>query len=281
MWKTKAKFIKWSLNLFNLLIFLTGAALVSVGVLLQTTFKYEHAIFSSHLNIFSISLLTAGIMLVGLAIVGCVSLLPSCVNSLMVAFFIIGLMIVSIGLASLGGYFYANFNDENFANDIKTEMNTTFNFYKEKYTHLEETIEMDLLQTKFKCCGLNSYKDWQPKYQKNSLAFNKNEMLLYAEQIPFDLPDSCCINYTINCGKDFRFLDTINKSGCFEPFFKHISNYILFMCSIANGLAIINILTISFLIFVCLTLKGDYSLINSYDNSEIINEKEQESIDQL
>ena len=259
MWKVKKVFIKWSLNLFNLLIFLIGLSLVASGVMLQTVFKYDHAFVSLKMSTISNILLIVGLFIVILAVIGCISLLPNCVNPMMAGFFITGLMIATIALGCLGGFIYSQF--DTFIHQAKSEISDNFGMYKEKYSHLQQTQEINLLQTRFKCCGLNSYEDWKKTSNDPFVFQNKNKLLLHEEQISFDLPDTCCMNITLNCGKDFRFVSTIHTNGCYTPFFKYLTERILTIGCVSVGMAFVNFLTILFLVFVCSTLKGDYSLI--------------------
>lgn len=270
MWTKKANFIRHSLNLFNLLILFSGVALSIAGVLFQTTYKYEHAFLSEKINNVSLMLLGIGLTLVFLGLMGIVSL-TSFGNSMMVAFFIIGLMVTTIILTSLGIWTYLSLINQKFVNEAKWEMNTTFIRYAEKYTDSLETKEIDLLQNKFKCCGLISYEDWKISSDKNFItSISKYEKLISTEQISFDLPDTCCRQISENCGKDFRFKKTIHLNGCYEPFIKYFTDRILIMCSISIGLSTVNFLTITFLVYVCFMLKADYSLI--YPDSEDQNE---------
>jgi hypothetical protein len=281
IWSIKAKFIKCSLYMFNSLIFLQGTALALIGILFHSFYKYDQVFIYYKMNTFSVFLFVIGLLLVILSLIGCISVLPSCVNSMMVACYIFGLFVTSISLASYGAAIYAQFNNKSLLIQLTNEMNNTFKIYDEKKKGLFETEQIDYLQRQFKCCGLYSYKYWDKQSGKALDAsatigvpiLNKNELLLYADQIAFDLPDTCCIKESENCGKDFRRLATVYMKGCFEPLWLYLSNRLLFMCYVSIGMAVLIFLTVSFLIFVSLTLKGDYSLINSNESLASMNVK--------
>lgn len=141
----------------------------------------------------------------------------------------------------------------------RPQLNETFLQYVEKYDEMVQTIEINLLQSKFKCCGLESYKDWQNTDEESLLAISKYEQLISPEQIPFDLPDTCCKNISEGCGKNFRFKSTIHGHGCNRPFLEYLSARVFFIACLALGIASINILAVVYLITVCVILKGDYN----------------------
>ncbi len=146
----------------------------------------------------------------------------------------------------------------------KESMNATFNLFVEKYSEVIETKEINLLQKKFKCCGLDSYTDWKKKNNDPDFhsAILKYKLLITADQIAFDLPDTCCKNYTENCGKDFRHRDTINLDGCYEPFLEYLDFRILIVCNLSIGVTVIHLLSLIFWFVVSVMLKGDYSVVN-------------------
>lgn len=93
----------------------------------------------------------------------------------------------------------------------------TVNAYDEKNLNKYETKKIDWLQGTFKCCGLNSYVDWQSFYLYggiggagggpvyNNHAMNWNDKWSVNNNLPYvnNVPDSCCIQPQYNCGKQF------------------------------------------------------------------------------
>ena len=125
-----------------------------------------------------------------------------------------------------------------------------------------ETKEFDLLQSRFKCCGINSYMDWKKMTDPElKAAISKHELLISKKQIPFDLPDTCCIKIGKNCGKNYRFLSEINLDGCTLPFKNYLNKRISIVCCIMIGFSVMNLLTILYLLYVSIALKADYTLI--------------------
>jgi len=136
--------------------------------------------------------------------------------------------------------------------------------FSEKYSEVLETKEINLLQTRFECCGLESYQDWKTKNNDPNFhsAVSKYKLLISSDQIEFDVPDSCCKNFTENCGRDFRHQDTINLNGCYEPFVKYLELRILIICNISIGVTVVHLMSFVFWLIVSLVLKGDYSAVN-------------------
>jgi hypothetical protein len=92
-------------------------------------------------------------------------------------------LLLSIGISS-----YLIQNSSQFLNKIKTEINESINLYDESDLQSKETEKINLLQIKFKCCGLNSHMEWKSNYLLNKNSILRKEFLLNRDQIPFDLP---------------------------------------------------------------------------------------------
>lgn len=53
IWTTKANFLRWSLNIFNWLIFLSGLVLLISGLLFRTVLKYDHSFIKEKIDYLS------------------------------------------------------------------------------------------------------------------------------------------------------------------------------------------------------------------------------------
>jgi hypothetical protein len=62
----------------------------------------------------------------------------------------------------------------------------------------------NIVQTDFKCCGVENYKDW------HNVTFGKTG----------NVPDSCCKDFTSGCGQDVLndpiLADKVFNDGCFK-----------------------------------------------------------------
>jgi hypothetical protein len=182
----REKFIKLTLYLFNLLSFLIGVCLILIGSAFITVLKYENSYGRFEINIFTISILIIGSAISLLAFLLCYSLYDN--NHLNIAIFTFGLILCTILLLSIGIWSYLIQNSSQFLNKIKTEINESINLYDESNLQSKETEKINLLQVKFKCCGLNSHMEWKSNYLLNKDSILRKEFLLNRDQIPFDLP---------------------------------------------------------------------------------------------
>lgn len=254
--------------MFNTLILLSGMALTLAGILLRVTFEYEHVFVNEKIYNITLMVLGLGITLILLGMLSIISL-TQCGNSMMHALCIIALMVTTIILGSLGLWTYFAYNNQSLINEAKSQMNTTFIKYEELYPEKAETIEINLLQTRFKCCGLRSYTDYKLTDPVSLAAISKYELIISGDQISYDLPDTCCVKIAHNCGKDFRAKSSINVNGCYEPFINFLSRRILIISSISTGIACLNILSFLYLLLVCAILKGDYDIFYLWDGYDV------------
>ena len=60
------------------------------------------------------------------------------------------------------------------------------------------TVSWDLLQRKFECCGIDSYRDWKDVFQNSAI-----------------VPDSCCVGrQEEDCGRNFFRNTGVYQDGC-------------------------------------------------------------------
>ncbi|KAG8230467.1 hypothetical protein J437_LFUL009956 [Ladona fulva] len=91
---------------------------------------------------------------------------------------------------------------ENAVKLIKNSLKKTMKSYPQKESSSDA---WDYMQKQFKCCGIDSYEDW-----------NGN------------IPSSCCKNEAPDC--DVTDTQAINLTGCYDSFSEYISSHLLHIC---------------------------------------------------
>merc|ERR1712127_913506 len=83
-----------------------------------------------------------------------------------------------------------------------------------------DTNVINEMQERHECCGLRSYLDWKAMPSLNTRKpYFTQKFLLNADQVAFNLPDSCCKRQfrASSCGKDFVSIEKVQSAhGCRE-----------------------------------------------------------------
>ena len=187
-----------------------------------TILKYAISFDGYLINWFTIVVLFIGCFLVIFSLLGLTALIGN--NVLAIAVFTVGLILCAIMLLSVGIWSTIVNNSRDFVDKMQTEIITSMSLFNETDDKSLDTQKINLLQkkfkvcmkfilisinfkkyflNKFKCCGLFSYLEWKSNMVLNKNAvLRKKHFLLNPDQIPFDLPDSCCIESTVqHCGE--------------------------------------------------------------------------------
>jgi CD63 antigen len=96
------------------------------------------------------------------------------------------------------------------------------NFNREE--HKGVTLTWDNIQKEFECCGVNNFTDWE-----GTPAFNETN----------DVPDSCCKNITLGCGKGASDTEKIYNTGCFVKFEGFIVDNVATVGGVGIGVVIL------------------------------------------
>ena len=106
-----------------------------------------------------------------------------------------------------------------FSNHVTQQLRDTLHDSLKRYNltdHQLHTNKWDDIQTRFKCCGINNYTDWE-----NSRFYNQTGEMV---------PDSCCGG---NCDHGRIVVsnknNTIYKEGCLETFGKFFESNIVWI----------------------------------------------------
>ena len=125
---------------------------------------------------------------------------------------------------------------------------------------------IDDIQSRFKCCGRDSYHDWQESASVNpskKFLFLNNEFLLQRGQIGFNLPDSCCVLVRDSCGKEMPLESEIATRGCLEPLHRFLKLLLAYVYGSYLATFLVILLSIFYFLFVTLAVKSDYNLVEA------------------
>lgn len=277
---SKGKFYRLTsilIKICNSLTFGLGLTLFIVGVLYLTLYRYEYSF-----TVYSIDLL-AGIFISVGAITGAMGIcgiffirpLGRPVTSILFSafIFIFFLLLFILGVIGLS----MNNNGE-FLNQNRLNMIATAKKFDEsnQYGHL--TKKMNWLHRRFLCCGVDSYSDW-----KAIVTFRgKNGPIKYYEnyqnenRYPYidDVPDSCCVNPNVNCGKQLNVFGRdrssyINTRGCLALYTKQFFGDIQFLSALAITVSCIYLVLSIILLYIFTLVRNNISaLIENYDRNE-------------
>ncbi|EHA97968.1 CD63 antigen [Heterocephalus glaber] len=100
----------------------------------------------------------------------------------------------------------------------------------------DTTAFLDKLQTQFECCGAANFTDWE-----NIPGMGEGQV-----------PDSCCVNNTKDCGSDTKEHPIYTK-GCLEKIGNWLRKNVLLVAAAALGIAFVEVLGI---VFACCLVKS-------------------------
>jgi len=215
--------MKYLVFFFNFIFFVAGIALLGVGIYIQVTFKsYFDFIGDTYVNA-SIVIIIVALIIFVVAFFGCCGACTE--NSCMMmtfAFFMALILIAELGVA-ITVYVLRGEVETTISENLKKGLQ---NYGKSEYEGV--TKAWDALQKDFKCCGIESYKDWGEVDK-----FNKTGAT----------PDSCCKEQTDKCGNDaLNDPSNINKEGCRDAFKGKLKDNALIIGGIAIGFALAQVI---------------------------------------
>jgi len=225
------KCVKFLLFFFNFIFWLCGLALIVVGVLVQMALHKTVMIHDATASGAPIVLIGIGVVIFFIAFFGCCGAWKE--NYCMVTTFavLLSLIILIEIAAAIAGYIFRN-KLSTVVQDSLTEM---INNYNNGTTEFK--LSVDKLQEDLKCCGVNSSSDWRSfRSEGNSV------------------PDSCCVNVTINCGiGTMTDAVRVHQKGCHDAVEAMLKQNLQWVIVAALVIAFIQIMGI---VFACLLMRG-------------------------
>lgn len=209
-----AKCIKYLVFIFNLLFFISGIAILAIGIVLHVREGGFATLLPSlpFLNAANICI-AAGIIVMVVAFLGCCGAIKENACLLLLFFCFLLLIFLLEIVAGIVGFIYRDQVQDSVTKDLTAGLE---NYGMDGEGGL--TSGWDRLQQEVMCCGVNGPADW-----------GKNSSMFTASQTP----DSCCKERTDGCGKTAaeKFTD-----GCVDTLIEDLTTYIYYIA--AGGIAI-------------------------------------------
>jgi len=235
--------IKYLLFFFNVFFWLSGGFICGVGLWARVAYTEEN----NSLGLFSgwdldpaIIFIFVGIIMFLLGFCGCIGALRE--NICLLKFFSICLSIIfftQLACGIIGFVFRHKIRDL-----VAEKLEDTIENYRNN-PNLQNII--DYSQITFKCCGLNSYKDW-----KKNVYFNCSQNGPEACSVPY----SCCREDKLNtfCGYDANDANMpsskrarkIYTQGCIEGVTAWFNQHLEVVAGVAVGVALLQVIGIAF-----------------------------------
>ncbi|XP_016320367.1 CD63 antigen-like [Sinocyclocheilus anshuiensis] len=231
-----AKCIKYLLFFFNFIFWLCGLALIVVGVLAKVSINTTA--FLKGYSGSPLVLIVVGVIIFFIAFFGCCGAWKE--NQCMITMFAVILsliIIIEIGAAIAGYVLRGNLTDL---------LNKGFDVMIAGYNETENRDSLDTIQQQFKCCGRNSSSDWM------------NSKFL----APSSVPDSCCKNFTKDCGKGaLQETSKIYTDGCQPILDKFLKQNILWFAVAALVIAFVQIMGIVLSCILMRAIRSGYEVM--------------------
>ncbi|XP_010888882.2 CD63 antigen [Esox lucius] len=225
------KCVKYLLFFFNFIFWLCGLAMIVVGVLVQVAINNTIVINNVSASSVPIVIIVVGVIVFFIAFFGCCGAWKE--SYCMVTMFSILLsliIIIEIGAAIAGYVFRGKLTDI-----VHDSLNDMVNRYSNGSKEFQEAV--DKLQTDLKCCGMNSSADWRGTFGTGA-----------------DVPDSCCVTVTNNCGKGAMLNPgKVHITGCEALVEEMLKKNTLWIIIAALVIAFLQIMGI---IFACMLMRG-------------------------
>ncbi|MBN3297679.1 CD63 antigen [Amia ocellicauda] len=218
------KCVKFLLFFFNFIFWLCGLALIVIGVLVQMSLQNTLRITNASASGVPIVIISVGVVIFFIAFFGCCGAWKE--SACMVTMFAILLTLIILVevAAAIAGYI--------FKDKVRGILTESFRDLVKTYPDKPENKKvMDDMQSEFHCCGALNASDWQ----NNSV------------------PDSCCKNVTLDCGKNAQHTDKIYSTGCVVVLENWIKKNLVIVIGVALGIAFFEILGV---VFACMLMKA-------------------------
>ncbi|XP_030845089.1 CD9 antigen, partial [Strongylocentrotus purpuratus] len=231
---------------------LCGCALLGVGLwLCFDPSMREYATTSGDLQVYYIAVY----VLIGIGgfmmLVGFLGCCGACMESqaLLVLFFVLLLVICA---AEVGGGIWAYLNRNKLKMGVENGMQQTISgVYSEDDS---VTLAFDKMQQALRCCGAVGPEDWIDSK--------------YAERNPGQLPDSCCVEQSPNCGTVGQtainsFLNLLRGqtsppiflTGCSDALFGMLEENTILVAGLAIGVGAVQLLGMIFSCCLCCAIR--------------------------
>jgi tetraspanin-7 len=209
--------VKFLLTLFNFIFWLSGVAILGLGVWMKIELYMYMELTTVYYDAAPYILIGVGCAIIVIGSFGCMCTIRghSC---LLYVFSIILMLVFIVELATaISAFIY----EKQLSQGFKSGLTEAMNQYRDDE---EKKDAVDGIQSGLKCCGNSNYKDWY------NISWSKK-----AE--PNKVPHSCCIKK----GCDGSEVDEIYQEGCFEKLSTFMQSNFLMIGGIAIGFAFLQL----------------------------------------
>lgn len=218
--------------LFNFIFWLTGLALLVVGILAKYNFAYLLKLSTDiDYNLAPYIMIACGVFVILVGFIGCWAAVKEHGWALKIYMFILVLLVIVEFAGAITGYVMRN----KLSNGLKNGLTNAVDDYR---TNSELRKALDKVQSYYvKCCGVDSYKDYVYK--------NDNSSVSNATITEYNVPKSCCIDDK-NC-KFNQVIDDTTKdlgfytNGCYEELLSKTKSNLGIFGGTALGIAVFQI----------------------------------------
>jgi hypothetical protein len=260
-----SEYIRWTLYFTNMILNIGGQILISVGCIFLLIYQHDYFFVPGLLNAVSLLFIMIGIIMFCLSIVGLVWVYKK--NFILEGSYIVSLVAIAGSLLVIGIVVLALSLNGKISNKLYQELDESLELFDEFNPNSPHTVKINTIQANFKCCGLDSYRDWEPSRFLNKHVerdqYLNNDFLLKKNQITFNVPDTCCKRQKQNCGKDFSTNSTLYTQGCFSILKQFVVNFSFTTFAVCMGVTLIILFSVVYFLYVGLCFEGDYYLLNA------------------
>jgi hypothetical protein len=259
------------INLVNMAVFGLSLTLVTFGILYLTIYRYKYSFTTFSIDMMAGIFVATGCCFFFLSLFGLFKmkadgshLVPLSYGAILFLFFLLLFILGVIGLSMDG-------NGE-FKDQTRKNMLFVARRYDERNQYLHDTKKFNWVQMRFNCCGIDSYNDWRsviPYRGAQNLPVNYVNNYNFDSRYPYmdNVPDSCCINPSYNCGKQLNVFGKdrnmfINTRGCLPIYNEFFSRDVIFTSALSLTASLV-IMVLSVLLLVSATfVKKNRHFIN-------------------
>ncbi|XP_011636298.1 CD63 antigen [Pogonomyrmex barbatus] len=216
--------IKYLLCAVNSLFVLTGVMIISVGTTIYAVYEnFSHFLDPSYFSPATL-LIVVGILIFIIAFMGCCGALRESTCMVLVFAVLLSFVLLLELAAAIAAYALQD--------SIKDLLAEKINLTMHQYEKNEEAkFAIDFMQSRLRCCGYNSYMDW------NHVPFNNTHM---------DVPDSCYAYLTDEIPELSERCYGKYQEGCISRLSIIIHRSVLYIGTGAVAIALIQLTGIMF-----------------------------------
>lgn len=230
--------VKYLLFCFNLLFAITGLIILIVGIKAEiNSSPYIDLTDENFYTSGPIVLIIVGVIVFIVAFFGCCGAVRE--NHCMIVTFSVFLLIIFLAELAVGIAGYMKHQD--LENSILAHLNGTI---KEYDTNKDVAKTFDIVQTDFKCCGINGPDDWKA----NNIS----------------MPATCCSGQEITGGVPAPctpLSDHFHKEGCLDKLVQYFKDTALVLGGVGIGVAIVQLLGVIFACCLARSIRSQYETV--------------------